>query len=100
MEVRVCYQGQLLSICIESRGILTTRDHRRDGKSAPFMTASRQSEQGNQQRQTPELANDAVPRALHEMVATKSERKHEDDLQHRRWNREHVTVEFGEPDTS
>jgi len=99
MKVRVCHEGQLLELATRQREILTTSDHRRDGEAAPLMTASRQSEQGNQQRQTPELANDAVPRALHEMVATKSQREHENDLQHRRRDREHVAVEFGEPDT-
>jgi hypothetical protein len=101
VEVWIYYRGQVLSICTQSRGggTLTTRDHRRDGETAPFVTASRQSEQRNQQRQTPELANNAVPSALHEVIAAESERQHEDDLQHSRRDREHVTVEFGEPDT-
>jgi len=79
--------------------ILTSGNHGRDCETAPFVSTSRQSEQSHEERQAPELANEAVESAFGEVIAAVRQRQHQDDLQHRRRNRQHVGVESRKADT-
>jgi len=84
---------------MQNVSILTSSNHGGDGETAPFVSTSRQSEQSHEEWQAPELANKAVQGAFGEVVAAARQCQHQDDLQHRRRNRQHVAVERGKANT-
>lgn len=72
------------------------RDHGSNGESPPVVPVGRQSKQRSQQRQRPELPQEAVEGPLLEEIAALGQRQHEDDLQRGRGDGQHVCVEGGE----
>jgi hypothetical protein len=78
---------------------LTAGYHGRESKTRPFTSASWEANQSHQKGEAPKFTKYAVKCTFIKVLTTTSKENHENDLEDRRRNREHVAVKSREADT-